>query len=482
MSGVIIDITGKRITEYLLQALSAFNRGEEEIILRGIGNSASKAVQIATILQKSFNCKLEGSGVGYFQFDGSQTAYLELTISRKYEKEYSSPPYPENSKFLDFYVYQLMFDSLLNDVGEFEVTADIHGENVKLGTIGEKKGILFFERDEDLNKKGDTRNTYYGVRSALYRAGMLMPANWIEIAKRLSSYDDVILGVDTNILINASISEHLVPALNLANPIDYAHTPNWILLVIPSTVMYELEGKANVRDERGMIEHYGRQAFRALEEIIELNESYDIQGISLVIVGETDPVLETKVEIAGLRQDMLKLMSKGESVSTWHYRKSSSGDIIIRDQFKNFIRKIDFHKGVYFITSDKSNAALADAEGLHSIYVKIPAEGSGYDYSMRKYREYVVEGTPQIKISVPIGKLIYEFAVEFGKIYLYYEKNGEKHKIDINIDLLGEKIDHWVHRRLQINKYNYTHHLSEAKLRVDINKIREVWYRINKSI
>ena len=43
--------------------------------------------------------------------------------------------------------------------------------------------------------------------------------------------------------------------------------------------------------------------------------------------------------------------------------KLSTGDMIIRDQFKQFLRQIDFHKGMYFLTSDKSNAALAQTEG-----------------------------------------------------------------------------------------------------------------------
>ncbi len=290
----------------------------------------------------------------------------------------------------------------------------------------------------------------------------------------LSSYDDVILGIDTNILIYASISEHLIPILNLYNPITYEHTPNWLLFVIPSTVMYEIEEFANVRDREGKIKRLGRKGFRAIQEIIELNESFDLSGLSIMIVGDTDPVLQTKAELKGLRQDLRYVMKSFKETEHTHFSpKSSSGDIIIRNQFKNFIRKIDFHKGVYFLTADKSNAALADAEGLHSIYLKFPAQEFG---SSKRYLEIKIGENPSVKLDVPVGKILYELAVEFGEIQV----NTEDMRINLSVDLLGERIDHWINRRLKINEYDYKR-LAYEDGYVDMSQVMKIWREIMRS-
>ena len=469
MESKVIDICGKRITEYLLQALSWFNNGGDKVILRGIGGDAARAVQIATILQDTFGCEMEDSRIGYFNLEGSKTSYLEISLIWKNDHLYPmNIPYPETG-FVDFPIYQLIFEKKLKDNGKLEV----YTEKLHIGTIKMINNTLSFTRTIE---KTDDKDLYYGLRDALYRAGMLLPANWKEITQILSNYDDVILGIDTNILLNASISEHLIPILHLYNPIDYAHTPNWLLFIIPSTVMYELEEFANIRDEFGKIRRFGRRGFRALQEIIEINESYDLSGISIVIVGETDPVLESRAEIQGLRQDLRAFLKGMDSSKDIHFSpKSSSGDIIIRDQFKNFLRKIDFHKGVYFLTSDKSNAALADAEGLHSLYMKLPAEEFKKDKDKR-YEEVKISGEPSVKIGVPVGKLLYELAVEFGQITVEFNHTS----VNLEVDMYGEKIDHWIHRRLKINKYEYRT-LMYSDGFVDVNKVIDVWNKIMRN-
>ena len=166
-------------------------------------------------------------------------------------------------------------------------------------------------------------------------------------------YDDVLLGLDTNILYNCSISEHLIPFLSLINPKEFVHTPNWILLVITSAVMHELEEASNIRDKYGKLQKQGRIGYRALQEIMELNQNKGIAGLSIMIVGQFDPVLDTRVELQGLRLDLererikdiknrhkeektenittsdkIKEALEIESVKSY---KSSSGDMIIRD-------------------------------------------------------------------------------------------------------------------------------------------------------
>jgi len=227
--------------------------------------------------------------------------------------------------------------------------------------------------------------------------------------------------------------------------------------------------------------------FRALQEIIELNQCADIQGVSTLIVGEANPILDTRVEIQGLRQDFYKLgMSKFKS------EKSSSGDMIIRDQFKNFIRQINFHKGTYFLTADKSNAALAGAEGLNPIYfwpgecyyknkyysniISESQKDSRDKKSTNLAEEYTIKDTP-VKLKVPVGKLIYEMAVEFGNISIE-DETGEK--ITLECDRLGRSLDVWFYRRLEIKNEDYNILLKMYKGKFNLKIALDIWNKLKK--
>jgi len=101
--------------------------------------------------------------------------------------------------------------------------------------------------------------------------------------------------------------------------------------------------------------------------------------------------------------------------------------MIIRDQFKRFLRQIDFHKGIYFLTADKSCAALARAEGLHPLYLKFPY----WDFRHQKeFMSYELYAKKSINIHVPIGGLIYELAIQFGEINIGWGNNRLKIRCD----------------------------------------------------
>jgi len=162
-------------------------------------------------------------------------------------------------------------------------------------------------------------------------------------------------------------------------------------------VVHELEQLANTRNDKGSLTRQGRIGFRALQEILELNRSADLTGISLMIVGAANPVFDARVELKGLREDFSRVRHLINSTqkaamspasdegdentngtaarqhnSRGSKRSSSSCDMMIRAQYKEFLRQIDFHKGAFFLTADKSNAAMARAEGLQAIYYKQP--------------------------------------------------------------------------------------------------------------
>ncbi|MEM3473736.1 MAG: hypothetical protein QW735_04020 [archaeon] len=473
-------VCGKRTYEYVFEAMSKLNR-DENIFLKSVGGSIGKGVEVATILNQ-VGIEIKGIRLEAIKVGNISNHVSEMELSYKKVR-------PSKMKELGFFVtdfvsaefpiYHLLLDWWLfyNEPLKISVRRD-----EELFKLSDKGGNLIFEIT------ASSENDRNELKAALSRSGVFMPRNWEDIAKEVSRYDDVILGIDTNILHNCNVSEHFLPSLNLIEPNEYIHTPNWILITVPSAVMHELEEAANIRKGGGLLAHDGRMGFRALQEIIELNQCADIQGLSIFISGEVNPILDTRVEIRGLRYDLTK---SGTSKFTSH--KSSSGDMTIRDQFKNFIKQINFHKGLYFMTSDKSNAALAKAEGLNSIYFwpgecyyekehynNITAESQKDRKDKRStsfIEEYVIKDTP-IKIKVPIGKLIYELAVEFGSISIE-DRKGEK--VTFECDKLGRSLDDWFYRRLQVKNKEFSKLLKKYKARFNLEDALEIWNKLKKS-
>lgn len=379
---------------------------------------------------------------------------------------------------IEFPIYHLLLDWWLYCAGELKITAH---SNEELFKLSEREGNLTFE----ITAKNDKDKEE--LKAALTRSDVFMPKNWEDIIKEVSKYDDVILGIDTNILYHCSLSKHFLPSLSLIEPNEYVHTPNWVLITVPNSVMHELEGAANIRKGGGLLAHDGRMGFRALQEIIELNQCADIQGVSTLIIGEANPILDTRVEIQGLRQDLYKL-----GMSKFTPRKSSGRDMIIRDQFKNFIRQINFHKGIYFLTADKSNAALAGAEGLNPIYfwpgecyyknkyysnIKSESQTNNRDKKSTSFaEEYTIKDT-SVKLKVPVGKLIYEMAVEFGTISIE-DKRGEK--VTLECDRLGRTLDGWFYRRLEIKNKDYNMFLRKYKGKFNLKTASDIWNKLKK--
>ncbi len=441
----ILNIWGKRTLEHIPDVLAHLNRGVDPLVVRAIAGNASKGLEIAYALNQEFGIQVAGIEMKPFEFDGVQALSIEITLKAPEGREPAVRDYdlPE-SGFVDFPAYHLLLDWWLFQKRELQLLDN----GTHLATISQDGKVAYDGRNE-------------GVRAALYRCGYLWPSNWKEIATRLSEFDDVILGMDTNVLYNCTLNEHLLPALSLVNPRSYAPTPNWMLLVIPSSVMHELEEAANIRNPVGFLEKNGRMGFRALQEVIELNQSEDVAGISLLVVGQADPALDTRVELQGLRADLRRSQQSHGGDVHWS-RKSSSGDMIIRSQFRDFLRQIDFHKGAYFLTADKSNAALARAEGLAPIYIQPP---SGAPHEITASR-------------VPIGKLVYEMAVQFRPLTVM---QGSA-KVELRCDGKGEKIDYWVCRNLEMEEQGFKRLRSDYGGKFSLGKVTETWHRIGEEI
>src|SRR5437870_1425576 len=168
------------------------------------------------------------------------------------------------------------------------------------------------------------------LNSALLCAGFVEPIGLTAIARRLAEYEDIILGVDTNILYASILGEHLLDEFHRIHVRPYKESVNWILLVIPGVVMKELENAANMK-KGNRLSHAGRRGYRALQEITTLKGTEGYQGLSVLVVGPTNP-------------EQLHLSPDGLTIV--------NADSMIRDQFKAFLRGIDFRKGVFFLTMD----------------------------------------------------------------------------------------------------------------------------------
>ncbi|MBC7252696.1 MAG: hypothetical protein H5T72_01825 [Actinobacteria bacterium] len=433
-----IVICGRRITDYVLSCLSQFNNGKDLVELKAVAGNITRGVEIAHILKSQVqDIILEKCEIETTKIIGVDTPCLDINL--RFSGQRRQKTEEDFREVLAYPYYHLLFDRILHKYGKLSIS---RFDDVSLLDILHENGCIKCVRADGYP---DANIYFKGVGSFLYRSSMILPANWKEVSNVLSASDDVIIGVDTNILYNCSLTEHLIPSLSVADIKKYVHTPNWILLVIPSAVMHELEEASNIRDDKGFLQVEGRIGYRALQEILELSEGTDIEGVSVVIVGETNPILDTRVELQGLRSDFCRMGAVGVAGGPFLSKKKSSGDMIIRDQFKSFLRQIGFHKGIYFMTADKSNAALSRAEGLNSILLVFPFE------QLKNNKEFLppaIDDNGRYRVNVPLGKLIYEAAVENGTIKITYHNGKTGRKITLHCDSRGETLDNWVQRNL----------------------------------
>ncbi len=463
----IVDVCGKRTLEYVAESLARFNRGADTVILRSISGNVSKAMEVAQILDDGFDIKISSANASKLEMNGLRLPYLELTLeSESMSGGLDKANYSTESKFIEFPIYHLLLDALLSEKGSLSISKN---DGSRLITIIKSKSGISCRSDADLNKDTeDAKNTLGSLASAYYRSGLLRSPSWSQTAKSLSQVDDIIIGVDTNILRDAALSEQLINSLSLIDPEEYVHTPNWVLIVVPSAVMHEIEQQANNRDGRGFLMDEGRMGFRALQEILELDQSTDLMGVSLLIVGEANPMLDTRVELRGLREDLARREPRPRLSA-----RLSTGDTIIREQFRQFLHQIGSYKGAYFLTADKSNVALAKIEGLHPIYYKKPrSQDAG---GVIDPPRILCKPELEITLIVPIGKLIYELAVEFSSIKISWDATEE---IEIACDAIGESLDPWLYRALIIGTRKHLRKLLRNYASVGkfpLDKIKKVW-------
>lgn len=494
----IITVGSKRILEYVFDCLAQYNRGTNETVLRSFGQNISRAAEVLQILEKNFNIKAKSTNIRQLTKEDTCLTTMENIIMCENKSggngDFSLDP---ETNFIEFPVYHLLLDSLLYRNNKLKIGIDSKSPSARkqisdsiylLSVIASNESfkctpgkdlVQIIGKKETEGDQKRRKDTIGNLVSAFYRCALVLSPYWGKVAKGLSQFDDIILGLDTNILYDCVMTQQLLDSFSFENTATYTNSPNWILVVVPSAVMHEIEQAANNRDENGSLSFIGRMGYRALQEIMEIDQSKDVLGLSLLIAGEANPMLDTRVEIQGLRTDFKTAADR--KIQSSLYRKLSSGDTIIRDQFKCFLRQISFHKGTFFMTSDKSNSALARAEGLHSIYYQQCPWHYFLTHGQKVEPPILEYNSESINLNVPFGKLIYELAVEFGTIWIGWDENKI---IKVQCDVGGESLDRWVNRDLIIEKKYIKLLLENYNIigKFSLDAVRKKWYELGEDL
>lgn len=289
------------------------------------------------------------------------------------------------------------------------------------------------------------------LNNALMCSGYVEPGGLPALARRLAEHEDVILGADTNILYSCILSEHLLDEFSRIHVRPYRESLNWILLIIPGVVMQEVENAANQK-KGGYLIHVGRRGYRALQEITMLNRTVGFQGLSVLVAGDTNP------EQARLSPDGMTILN---------------ADSMIRDQFKAFLRGVEFRKGIFFLTLDKTNASLAAAEGLNALLVRHP----------RRLRKGDQLTMPK-EDSILLARVLYELAVEFGIVRVSWDDRGEHH-LDLDGAWSWKSMEHWEAWQLLSVEHDAGFHkaLSHSVAgRFDAKRLLKEWERLTEEL
>jgi len=474
-----IYIYGKRTVEVLFEIISRLNSyPDNTLILEAYSSCASQALRIVNILNRFIGIEVQKGGIGVKEVSGVKSSSISIPIklSIDHKLKYSLKDKEEwleeddNNNFINFSTYHLLIDWFLHNNSQISLLVrhfDQPLELLQLSTLDNGKEIEFLFESSDSNKWIEDK-----INKAFLRCGIHFSDKWEQIALKLSEKDDIILGLDTNVVYDCLISEQILPTVSVLNTREYVNTPNWILIVIPSTLLYELESASNLRDEQGHLTFSGRQAYRGLQEIMELSHNTDIPGVSLIITGETNPNLDI---VNALKKINASLHSASKDsnfeIPKRFLFKSSSEDMLIRSQFNNFLNSINFHKNSFFLTSDKSAAALGTAEGIDTIYVSQNGSRANQFFDFGDSHS----DDESLVMHSPIGSLVYELAVNFESIYL---KFGD-HIVGFSCDSKGDLLGRWMRKQLRIDNTYLKDLVKDYNGEFDLQKCYEIFNLIS---
>ncbi len=316
-----------------------------------------------------------------------------------------------------------------------QISTNIEGEIINLGMISSRQDNLRVNEEFlTVKEKKDKRTRlFYDNKSvlvnALIRAALLRP-RLEKVSKVISHWDDVILGLDTNLFYTCLVTSSLLNAVMRIPSGDFIDSPDWLTLVVSKVAMNEIENRANHSDKA----LHRRESLRAIQEIMILHMSKDLEGVSLFLTGQIPPEIDfSRKETASIR------------------------DSTIREHFRQFLKSLDFYKGAYFLTQDFNNSVLAEAEGLNSIYIRKPKLEVEYDLA---------------SLGVNISEVVYELAVAFDPLFL----QTENMKMIVHSDWEGKNLQDWEAWKISIENDFKVNALIDQSLDTEMaHKIHQGW-------
>jgi hypothetical protein len=248
------------------------------------------------------------------------------------------------------------------------------------------------------------------LKDSFLRAGIASHPNLDQVMERLREQDDVIIGIDSNVLWDCTLTSYLLDEI-------YAETfPNWILIAVPRLVMAETENAANSKinsgrhQREGWPSYKGRIGHRALQEAMEIRkENPDRPGLAMMSVGE--------------------MSSDGGDINRDNWRI----DALIRNQFQTFLDDINFHKGTFFLSQDRVNVMMSGTEGAQGLYLQKP--------ELQSFKT----GTTSLN---KITDLLFELSLQFGEVTI--KNNATGTAMTVEVFWPGKQVSDWREGRLNI--------------------------------
>ena len=446
-----IEIKNKPIYHYILSIFSLMIGGKEKIRLKASGRAIGRTIDMVNLLNTkiipgvvkiSLENKVNKSEI--MDIKGNEKLLSEVIVELTYNEEIKKDGkiFDINSIFsndskINICQLELILGSKVfrDNISELIISSKTEKEfKDKTGPINKKfeiakiihssekiypdESMLGLKKLEDVQLQGlldsELKSKFWG---SLIRSGVTSP-DLTKLGEELSQSDDVIVGLDTNILYSCLITNSILSSFVGKPSKDFLDTPNWITLVFSKVGLWEIENKANTGGKTGTKKDTfdKRLALRALQELMIIHRSADLEGVSIFLTGDVPPEF-------GFAKD-----GKNEIV-----------DSAIRRQFKEFLKSIDFHKGAFFLTQDRTSSILGEAEGLRSVLIEKP------DYS----KEILLHNQDKINIS----EVLYELAVSFNPLEIKcVDENGENIFIfTLSSNWIGKDLKNWEDWELEIN-------------------------------
>ena len=464
-----LEVRNRPLGHYLLSIFSLLFRGwgkkAEEICIGAPSRTIGRTVDMANILCKKFLGHLLKKGTvqidsiaipsscpavstiainlqrkGYTpSSDSQENTELRRTFLEKVEDSAREP------QILTICELEFMLSTLIKEGCSFTLSCPdgieveikdnknkikrIQGEEIKLGEIvsDPETNDITYRLASSASSLGISIKDYLYlkscVQSALMRMGLCKDEKFFaNFARKVCNDDDVIIAVDTNIFYKAQVTAALLDSFVGVARSDYLDLPNWITLITSAVSMGEIENRANTKKGEEELKgtsdlistRYHRGACRGLQEFIEIGSCVDLEGVSILEIGDIPPEF-----------DLSKL-------------SNTTRDATIRKQIKEFSNTISFHKGTYFLTMDRICAMFAQAEGLYALYV--PRNDIKEEYNLTN-----LDRTGDIHC---VSELVYELGIEFP-LKIVCHSRFEGLSFVIKTDWQGKSLMEWENRHLE---------------------------------